>query len=539
MRDNKGVNVEGFTYFGKGNEKGSGGGLGIYVKNDHKSIVSPHFSSRDLEILWVSVARGKEAPLFIGVYYGKQESISLEKITTEMDTLREEIMDIRREGEIVLCMDANAKINLMNEGVSRNGRLITSVLEECEIVTLNNTAKCTGTVTRQNRNNQEQMSAIDFVTASYHASNWIKKVEIDESGDYRFRSKTKETDHNTIIVHMNIESVKSTNMTKTVRWNIKAPPEKWMLFREKLAKQKVMVENIMKNKELSFSERYSKFEKILYKALMESIGKTTIKNRFKPKPSNEMKRLRKERRELKKQYEQETDYDLKPKLLEIYKQKQIEIRDKAEAEEQEKAEAKFEKMIRKGPDGYWDKRRKMKRDNTGEWCAMKDENGKRAFDPEENKRINERHYEDLYAKKPVPHHEYHDELEEMIPILANQPDEDRDIDQPPTRKEIEEVIKKKKNKKATTDFDNEILKRGGDEMVDLILPVMVAFWEAGIPPGRWNEGIITNIFKGKGDRERMENQRGITVSSSIGTIAEEILTNRLMATIKFSNAQAG
>ena len=52
-------------------------------------------------------------------------------------------------------------------------------------------------------------------------------------------------------------------------------------------------------------------------------------------------------------------------------------------------------------------------------------------------------------------------------------------------------------------------------------------------------GIITNVFKGKGDREKMENQRGITVSSSIGTIAEEILTNRLMKTITFSQAQAG
>ena len=37
----------------------------------------------------------------------------------------------------------------------------------------------------------------------------------------------------------------------------------------------------------------------------------------------------------------------------------------------------------------------------------------------------------------------------------------------------------------------------------------------------------------------MENQRGITVSSSVGTIAEEIITNRLTATVKFSQAQAG
>ena len=37
----------------------------------------------------------------------------------------------------------------------------------------------------------------------------------------------------------------------------------------------------------------------------------------------------------------------------------------------------------------------------------------------------------------------------------------------------------------------------------------------------------------------MENQRGITVSSSVGTVAEEIITKRLMKTIKFSQAQGG
>ena len=74
-------------------------------------------------------------------------------------------------------------------------------------------------------------------------------------------------------------------------------------------------------------------------------------------------------------------------------------------------------------------------------------------------------------------------------------------------------------------------------MIDILYYVMKAFWQEGVPPAIWNQGIITNVFKGKGDREKMENQRGITVSSSIGTIAEEILTNRLMKTITFSQAQ--
>ena len=110
------------------------------------------------------------------------------------------------------------------------------------------------------------------------------------------------------------------------------------------------------------------------------------------------------------------------------------------------------------------------------------------------------------------------------PLLNCQASEDREIDLAPSRKEIEQAIKNKKNKKATSDWENEILKKGGEAMIDMLMPVIRAFWEEEKPPKRWNQGIISNVWKGKGDREKMENQRGITVSSSVGTIAEEILT---------------
>merc|ERR1712228_892086 len=104
---------------------------------------------------------------------------------------------------------------------------------------------------------------------------------------------------------------------------------------------------------------------------------------------------------------------------------------------------------------------------------------------------------------------------------------DEIIDMVPTKEEIKEAIRNKKNRKSTTDWDNEIVKRGGSPMVDMIYIVMKRFWAEEEPPKQWNQGVITNIWKGKGDREKMVNQRGITVSSSIGTIAEQIITDRL------------
>ena len=76
-------------------------------------------------------------------------------------------------------------------------------------------------------------------------------------------------------------------------------------------------------------------------------------------------------------------------------------------------------------------------------------------------------------------------------------------------------------------------------MVRFIYPVIRAFWLEETSIYHWNFGLITNVYKGKGDREQMKNQRGITVSSTIGTIVEDIIYNRMTRLMSFTQFQAG
>ena len=46
-----------------------------------------------------------------------------------------------------------------------------------------------------------------------------------------------------------------------------------------------------------------------------------------------------------------------------------------------------------------------------------------------------------------------------------------------------------------------MIKKGGEPMVNLVYPVIKAFWNEENPPKQWNEGLISNVWKGKGDRE--------------------------------------
>ena len=252
-----------------------------------------------------------------------------------------------------------------------------------------------------------------------------------------------------------------------------------------------------------------------------------------------MKDLRKERKHLKVEFQDEKCPNLKKMKMEKYVKKQHEIKEEAVREESDRIYERFTKMAENGKRGaFWKERKQMKKDEGSSWLITKNDEGRRIFDPEENKENVAKYYEDLYSKKIIKDHPYHVEVTEAVNKLKES-GEIKDSDQVPTRRDIQEAIEKKKNGKSTTDWKNEMIKRGGREMVEFVYPVVEAFWEEEMAPKQWNLGIITNLWKGKGDREVMANQRGITVSSAISTIAEEIVSNRITKMAEFTQSQAG
>lgn len=540
LTEDRGVIVEGYTFFGKSRTKGKGGGVGIFIKSDLKSTMAPHYTQRDLEILWLSVSRKCAKPIYIGVYYGKQETTCNKNIIqTEMENLSDEILELKQEGEVIICMDANAKVGLMGEEHSRNGRLMEDLFNECEMTIINRTKVCKGVITRQNRKRPEERSAIDLVASTYEATQWITNMEIDESGDYRMRG-INESDHNTILVSLEVANVRPIKDSRRTTWNLKAPEEKVVQFKERIRSFIGKATMVMKDQGKTMDERYQAWERLLYKAAISTIGKTTAKSKC-LSTSETMKTLRNQRRQLKKDFEKEANPEEKRKLLNDYIMKQQEVRDQACHEECERVKGRLQRMEGEHVQGqFWKERKLMKKDETSSWLITKDDQGQRIYDPELNKENIANYYEQLFSKIPRDHHPYHDEVKAALEHLkTNRNDDGGELDEVPTLSEVKAAILNKKNGKSTTDWKNEIIKLGGEEMARFVYPVICAFWQEESPPQQWNLGLMTNVWKGKGDREVMENQRGITVSSAIGTIAEEIVFNRVSKVIQFTQAQAG
>ena len=202
---------------------------------------------------------------------------------------------------------------------------------------------------------------------------------------------------------------------------------------------------------------------------------------------------------------------------------------------------KLKKMMDQGSTGFWKKMKRSKRDNMTEWIAVKDENGNRILDPDKQKTRIAEYYRNLYSFDPdLERHERHAYVKgKMIEYNSNREHEEEWQNQLPCKRDIAEIIQKKKNQKATTDFPNELLKRSGDALVDCLYPVIKEFWKHEQSPNEWNQGIISSVYKGKGDREKLQFQRGITVSSAISIICEEIINNRLMEFAPLTQAQGG
>ena len=130
LNANNGFKVEGYTFCGKSRSKKACGGVGILVKDELKHLITPHETDGDLELMWVSIRRKGSRPIFVGVYYGKQErGNNRNDMLIEMDRLSTEIQNKKNEGEVIIFMDGNGKIGMLGEDVSQNGEMLIQIFD--------------------------------------------------------------------------------------------------------------------------------------------------------------------------------------------------------------------------------------------------------------------------------------------------------------------------------------------------------------------------------------------------------------------------
>ena len=181
---------------------------------------------------------------------------------------------------------------------------------------------------------------------------------IDEQGLYKISGKN-DTDHNSIVLNINIPDIEKIKREKTTIWNLKATREKWDSFAQKLREKKAMASATFSDNNQPFDKRYKDWFRIIEKDARNTIGKTTIREGKGPKPSKEVKELQDKKKLLKVQIQRTEDKAEKETLIDEYKTIQASIKHQIVTEKTQKLTEKFHKIANdKSRKLFWKEKKK-------------------------------------------------------------------------------------------------------------------------------------------------------------------------------------
>ena len=159
--------------------------------------------------------------------------------------------------------------------------------------------------------------------------------------------------------------------------------------------------------------------------------------------------------------------------------------------------------------------------------AVKNPDGERVFNPDDIKEITAEYFENLYT--PTEYEDFNPEwtncIEELNKIrLELSGFEDMPYNQPLTYEETLEASKQLHGNRGV----------GPDQVPNEFMMKSEAFWKSAHElftkvfdsediPEQFGEGFMLNFHKGKGDKEMLDDKRGITLTSNVGKLFENIL----------------
>ena len=108
-------------------------------------------------------------------------------------------------------------------------------------------------------------------------------------------------------------------------------------------------------------------------------------------------------------------------------------------------------------------------------------------------------------------------------------------------KEMQNAIKKLKRKKSLgpDKLPNEIFIEAEAETRKVLKTMIEKAHKSENIPDEWAEGEIIRIYKGKGQKGKCSNERGITLASNVGKVYERIINERVKQQVQITKAQAG
>ena len=526
-----------------------GGGLFTAV---HKSLKPISVSSDDQEEeLLVVEAKISETKVRFINGYGPQEKAPENSRKSFYNQLDLEIKKAKFSGSLICIeMDSNAKLGSKiipgdPKEKSENGKLLEKIVNENDLIVVNGTELCNGTITRHREtiNNIEE-SIIDHFIVCKDFFKLVVNMTVDEAGKYsltKFTNKTgdkicvKESDHRTLILEIkytwNSSSYKKDERREIFNYK---NTEDFKTF-QSISEDNQHLNHCFDNTNEDIEESSKRWLKIVKNLIKYSFKKIRIKNN---KISPKLEKLFQEKERLKSKLAEIENENYNVTKVKLHKELEEVNEDIAKicAEKNKNLVNEYLGRTEDVIEGYgqaktWALKKKLCPKNTFEVpAAKKDENGKLITD-----RIA---LENLYSKtyikrlKPNPCAEGFEDLYDAKEYLFNlqmklakdQVTQDWSID------DLNDALKKCKNGKARDEygFVYELFKYGGSSLKSSLLKLFNLVKKTQKYPSIFSPANISSFWKKKGDKSDLENDRGIFNVTQTHSIMDRIMYNDYM-----------
>ena len=519
-----------YQWIGKNRVSGNGGGVGFMINTKKVSVLEDNLLSSqtdEIERLWISVKVNK-FNLAVGVVYFPvdNQSTTREAAFELNNELIQNIATLQNEFDnVVLLGDFNGRaMEFRSAGLtSSNGQHVDDLVSATNMILLNATDKCSGSIT-WSRNAQQ--STIDYALCSEQMMEHVLSVLVDEEHLYSLGS-----DHNVILVKTNIMSINTSKPPATPaikKWNLKTGTD-WSKFQDKI--QDVFTNWANTNHD-DADDMWLDFKSRVLSAASETVGNKTYKNKC-TYWDKEVAHLIQDRKKANRLYRVWSRHpNCSPELLTIlwddYMDKKKKVAEKVKYNmviHKTKVIMQNASKATSNPRAFWNMLSRFNKASNYPLRIRDPVNPDVIIeDPKAIRKALTSYWSGLGKGTNTDTHR-----EDDISAIGMQPPHADSLHSIIlTMDTVTAAISKLKTNKATgTDnIPAEFLKYGGSVIHRALLDLFTKIKLLEVIPEQWYEGIVKPLLK-EGNKEMLNNYRGITISSIVYKTFVAIIENQV------------
>jgi len=544
------INVDGYRWVGKNRLNKGGGGIGFLVSNEicitEDNLLNSQLDS--YERLWITAQIGDE-DVHIAVVYFPVQGTNPELVSELYNQLLADVIQIEERFEdvdpqILIMGDFNGRIGDVIYGGdpvrNSNGESLLEFVDHARLEIINANRKCRGKLTWFRH---PYSSTIDYILSSGITETNIIDMIIDEE-----RLLNLGSDHNMIITNLTFKGSKNmlhTERESSCQWNI-SKDQDWSIYQDKLE------EGFCNWNPTDFDGVNSLWDN--WKDNFVSVTSDVIGF----KKGNEKNKKQwwcqsiddaiKERKEACRQHRrwskhEKDDIDKGDQLWDDYKRKKAKVKTLIS---QKMTQMRFDKSVKIAKAGgtstrdFWKNLRgTRKKDNL---MSLKLPNSDRVITDRHVMKQSIMQYWHTLGKMEMTIKDDSNDIAKVVRKIRNG---ETNVglqsnvllnDIVITYDDVKDAISSAKNNKSPglDMITNELLKNGGIGLINSLVKLFNHLILLGSTPRDWNKGIIVPIFK-KGNKNDLNNYRGITLTSCVSKIFNRIIANYISNFVEENN----